>query len=433
MAISQIGGTTTTSTAAAPSAPMGFQPVGGGRLTNGYYVYTTTANDIGRDFMAIASNGSISNVGWGSYGAGCERIAAGQVLSTGTSPLATNSANTGFISSTGKILTATLVGQPISLYGDWTLTDTSALNSSDPSFTVAYLNNMYFVGGNVGTIMTSTDGVTWTYRATPIASKIVGFAWNGSNLYMVITNDGKTATSPDGITWTVKTTNGANSGVGIVYGAGLWVAATGSVSNTVTQIYTSADNGTTWTARTSTYSSASINDLTFANGRFHIVQGSGRVSTSTDGITWTGTTTLGSQTLQRVAYGNGVWVITAQLGPAGMYATSTNGTTWTARKFGTAVSTAHTYNVIYTNGLWFMTDSDGRIWSNPDATNPNTWVPRGFCYASSASGTSGGKALASNGTAIVAATGSAVIGYSPDGFTCKPVHYYLYATPNGAA
>jgi len=101
----------------------------------------------------------------------------------------------------------------------------------------------------------------------------------------------KIASSTDGNTWTARTPSDFGNANGVAYGNGLWVAV--------------GNNG----------GNASIKN----------------VSTSTNGITWSGQNYAGINTIWNVAYGknssgNGVWIMCGQT----TIATSPNGTSWTA-------------------------------------------------------------------------------------------------------
>jgi hypothetical protein len=97
-----------------------------------------------------------------------------------------------------------------------------------------YLNNIYFLANNNSQLFSSTDGITWTYRAAVPASSMA-------------------------------------------YGNGIYLAV--SAASTY---FTSVD-GINWTSRTSPY--ADTASVTFGNGKFVWVSYQ-NINTSTDGITW---------------------------------------------------------------------------------------------------------------------------------------------------
>lgn len=430
MAISQIPAP---STASPVVGYPGTTQFASGMANLGYYSYTTTSDDIGRVFLATVSPYSQSSTVYsapifGSYGTSVDKINIGDnlVASVGY-PNNGNAASRNMIEVTAS-------GQPIGIYNKWK--QSTLTGSTGTARTVYYLNGIYIIGGSTSSIWTSTDGITWTYRANlGLASPIVGFAHNGSNLYMALGANGNTATSPDGITWTLKTIPATASGGALAYGAGLWVLLTQGATSTTT-IYTSADNGTTWVARTITGGNSVVqNDLIYANGTFKFIGGNNATSfklhSSTDGITWTNTNTdfggfnaSATSALNRIIYANGYWVIVAYglQNNSSNYAYSTNGTTWTGKSlYAIPVSLDQ---IAYANSMWWIIDSNGHLWSNTDITNISTWISRG-----SAINYSTYRSLATNGTHMVTVYGSLQTYYSIDGLQGQPLKVSLFASP----
>jgi hypothetical protein len=153
---------------------------------------------------------------------------------------------------------------------------------------------LYVVGGASGTIYTSPDLYSWTYRAslsgTTFGSNPVnGIAWDGTR-FVVVGDAGVAATSTDGVTWT--------------YQGGLI---------------------------SSGYSAIASRNVIFANTRFVVIGGSGAVATSTDGATWTNQTGLAATSFGANPVGNIIWTGSTYVvtGVGGRLATSTDAATWT--------------------------------------------------------------------------------------------------------
>jgi hypothetical protein len=110
-----------------------------------------------------------------------------------------------------------------------------------------------------------------------------------------------------------------------------------------------------------------ITDVAYANNLFVAVGQTGKVSTSTDGVTWVSRTSSFSTTnINAVAYGNGTWVI---VGASNKVATSSDGTTWTQR-------TAQTITSFFEGVAWDGTKfticaSAGEIQTSPTGV---TWT-----------------------------------------------------------
>ena len=138
------------------------------------------------------------------------------------------------------------------------------------------------------------------------------------------------ATSTDlGLTWTgLGTTSFTTSGYGVAGPAtydvstvtlGLYVAVGGGTNNILTSL-----DGNTWTQRSNTFFSSTINSIDFSNGLFVVGWDSG-ISTSTNGFSWT---TRNTTPTKCVKYANNLWVA---VGSSGGILTSTDGITWINR------------------------------------------------------------------------------------------------------
>ena len=152
--------------------------------------------------------------------------------------------------------------------------------------------------GSTSSVMTSTDGLTWTAQITP-----AGKAWNdityGGGQFVAVGILGSPATqrimtSPDGITWTLQTHTTCQL-TSVAYGNGVYVAVSQSATP---KILISAD-GITWSDYNPANLTASlIGRVRFFNGTFICCPStpSANIAYSVDGITWTiaNTTASGS-------------------------------------------------------------------------------------------------------------------------------------------
>ena len=175
------------------------------------------------------------------------------------------------------------------------------------SFTV--LPNFIAVGTS-GTILTSTNGTTWTSKTSDI------FSDNGTsntdthngvtygNSTFVTVGFSTISTSLDGTTWTSRTSGISYNLNGVIYGNSTFVAIGDSGT-----ILTSS-NGTTWdnvtftydNGTTTNYTTNSLNDITYGNSTFVATGSSGTILTSSDGSTWTSRTSGTSNTLNGITY-----------------------------------------------------------------------------------------------------------------------------------
>ena len=68
---------------------------------------------------------------------------------------------------------------------------------------------MYIVVGASGTILTSSDGSSWTERTSGVTVNLNGISY-GDELYVVVGSSGTIITSSDGTTWTERTSGTTN-------------------------------------------------------------------------------------------------------------------------------------------------------------------------------------------------------------------------------
>jgi len=207
--------------------------------------------------------------------------------------------------------TITLVSLSEGTYSDCTIkvTDTSgnvsvALNIS--SFTVFIYK--FVAVGNSGTILTSTDGTTWTSRTSGTTQHLTDVTY-GNSTYVAVGNSGTILTSTDGTTWTTAASGLTNNGStvrlsGVTYGNNTFVTVgDGNYGNGA--VFTST-NGSDWSFQNSG-SDATFFDVTYANNFIASGHG-GAIIYSSDATTWTSSDNVTSNELYGVAYGGGIYL-----------------------------------------------------------------------------------------------------------------------------
>ena len=206
----------------------------------------------------------------------------------------------------------------------WTVHPT-ALPASGTWQAITFGNGTFVaVGQNL--CATSTDGITWTSRTVPNA------AWQavayGNGVFAAVPNSGSSnaISSPDGVTWTTHTLPGGYTWESLVYGTYFVAIAnasttfcystdgltwnSGSISPSAYWMGVAYGNGTYvvvsfgggaycatstnpaggWTTRTMSPSTGGYQYIGYSCGLFQTSSGSGQLSTSPDGITWTSRT-----------------------------------------------------------------------------------------------------------------------------------------------
>ena len=107
---------------------------------------------------------------------------------------------------------------------------------------------LFVAVGDIGTILTSPDGITWTSRTSGVSVVLSGVTYSESlGLFVAVGGSGTILTSPDGITWTSRTSGVSTDLRGTVYSEplGLFVAVGGN------RIILTSSDGVTWTSRSS--------------------------------------------------------------------------------------------------------------------------------------------------------------------------------------
>jgi len=180
---------------------------------------------------------------------------------------------------------------------------------------------------------TSTDGITWTARTfnTGDWSDIV----YGNSEFVAISSNGQSQVSATGTgSWSSGTLpSGATGWAAVAYGAGRYVAVTGSTSITTEAAWST--DGLTWTSSGGIFTSATTwSNIEFGAGLFVAIgTNSNELMYSTNGATWTAGTMPKTAFWQGIAYGPGPYKGFVAVGyvfasPAGVAAFSRNGIAW---------------------------------------------------------------------------------------------------------
>lgn len=177
--------------------------------------------------------------------------------------------------------------------------------------------------GDNGTVITSSDGATWSVNSAGVSENLHDVAW-GENQFVAAGENGVIVTSPNGSTWTPQTSGVTEELNGVAHGSAGFVAV--GVNGTILH---SAD-GSAW--ETQSYdTTAALNAVAFGDGLYVAVGASGTIVTSPDGTTWTDQTSpipngLNGVNFVTVGENEPLWVA---VGAAGALLTSPDGTTWT--------------------------------------------------------------------------------------------------------
>jgi hypothetical protein len=201
----------------------------------------------------------------------------------------------------------------------------------------------------------------------------VGF---GNGAFVAVGYLGTIYTSLDnGVTWTLTNTGQAHpvseNLYGAAYGNGKFVVVGG-----LGRILTSLDKGATWFDPFWPYSSPTANwlyEATYDNSLFVAVGAAGIILTSTDGATWDVETSGTPVDLKGVAYGNGKFVA---VGDGGVVLTSPDAILWTITRDPSSSQedlNGITYGLVDGSNYFIAVGEDGAILTSSDGI---TWTYR---------------------------------------------------------
>jgi hypothetical protein len=232
----------------------------------------------------------------------------------------------------------------------------SDATSSDDDTTTSSSGRKFVAVGRSGTIISSSDGITWTSRTSGTSNTLEGVTY-GISTFVAVGASGAILTSTDnGTTWTSRTSGTSNNLHRGTYGNSTFVTVGASGT-----ILTSSD-GITWTSRTSGTSNI-LWAVTHVNSTFLTVGDNGTILTSDNGTVWTSRTSGTTEDLWEATYGNSKFMT---VGDNGTILTSLDGTTWDNRTSGT---TNQLFGVTYGNGIFVVVGPDGYIYTTSDGNS----------------------------------------------------------------
>jgi len=258
----------------------------------------------------------------------------------------------------------------------------------------AYLNGKFFMITGVGPL-SSTDGINYTYPGGSFYSLAsngtAGYAlvgqgtspegviFNSTNFssfsqaaalqntantsltaviydgskYVAVGQGGTVATSPNGTTWTVGNTNYTDNLNSIAYGNGIYVAV--GVQGNILR----STNGTTWTQISKDGATGSnYNSVRYLNGMFiavgggtNVSTGTGRISYSTDGQTWSTNSYAPTVSFQDIAFNGATYLLIGRI----------NNATASNRVFFSTTTSDITSSSLFTANVTVPTASTGGV------------------------------------------------------------------------
>jgi hypothetical protein len=240
------------------------------------------------------------------------------------------------------------VGYSYDVAGAWT---NASITTSNDHYSITYGGGLWVMGGKSGSMFTSTDGITWTYRNPNTNNTILTVNYlNNTYLYG---GDNVLATSTDAVTWIRRTPDPNTNYVRIsslAYGNGYYVyggqgvhgRSTDGITWTQSIIKPLANSQWGWTtdSANTTYT-GQVTDTMYSNTSnvFISVGMAGFAATSPDGNTWTWQNTKTDTNFSGMAFGNGRFLA---VGSNGVAKISPNGVLWSGH-----ASNANVFSIAY--------------------------------------------------------------------------------------
>jgi len=171
---------------------------------------------------------------------------------------------------------------------------------------LTYALGRFVAVGEQGTILTSTDGQTWTARNSGSAENLNGVA-GGAAGYLAVGSRGAMLASANGVDWTARSYSPVGKGDLQVaaYGHQTFVAVSRNYPLSTSTLFRSVD-GVTWTPASNSIPNY-VNSIAYANGLFvavteYTAQSKATAFTSGDGWFWSPTYTGVERSLYDVIY-----------------------------------------------------------------------------------------------------------------------------------
>ena len=223
--------------------------------------------------------------------------------------------------------------------------------------------------GENGTIINSTDGLTWSSATSASSETLRGVYFDGVGTWAAAGQQGTVVNSPDAAVWTQQTSGNTNPLWGTVFAGGQWIVSGGSG-----RVITSPDSDV-WTSVNGSFS-FTLYDIAYDGSGLYVIAGDSGAAPiiliSNDAVMWTQKPPQPSNAegFYGISYGANEWVA---VGDAGTIRTSVDpeSRAWAIQTSGTS---ANLRDIVY-NGtdLYVVVGVGGVILTSADA---RAWTPR---------------------------------------------------------
>jgi hypothetical protein len=231
------------------------------------------------------------------------------------------------------------------------------LPTSQAIHALAHDGSTFVAAGEHGTLLTSTDALTWEVANASVSGRLAAVVWTGTQ-FVAAGAGGALVTSPDGESWTSQV-----SPTRLAWRAVAWDGARLIAVGEAGAMATST-TGSAW----SLVRPGVLRDLhgVAAGGGLIVAVGEqGTLLTSVNATTWTSIAPVTTQKLRAVAHNGARWVA---VGDGGTLITSVNGSTWVSGSSGVGTGLrglfwTGTVFVAVGDGGTIITSADGLSWT----------------------------------------------------------------------
>ena len=271
--------------------------------------------------------------------------------------------------------------------------------------------NFAFPDGWQGVIYTSTDGSTWTRRfggGTQRNNDLEAVAAGGGGM-VAVGNNGTVLQSTDGLTWSPVTVAALSSTSikGVAFGSGTFVLTGHSGGNGTPKVFTSSDR-TNWMDVSSGSGLASWQDMrriAWLNNRFVASGFYSKLRVSTNSGASFASNRSNNEEAPALAFGDGIYFaggINFDASNADIDLLSLDGTTWTSSP---APTTSDRNGAVFFKHTLITVGAGGSIWQSADLTPSNSVLNQPPTFAGYSATTPSGTPLVIPRATLVAATG----------------------------
>jgi hypothetical protein len=145
----------------------------------------------------------------------------------------------------------------------WNSANDIYIGGPEHLYAIQFANGLFVVGGTLGSVWSSTNGTTWTYRQSNFGLNAINKIAFGNGIFMAVGANGTIGVSTDGATWQLRPLGETPNVTNVVYNPddNIFAISWG------TSIRYSTNNGVTWTARNAQEAIAN-KTLLYANGQY---------------------------------------------------------------------------------------------------------------------------------------------------------------------